>query len=128
MAWRWADYFPLPHCLDIAYQLKENSWNGQTNIELELVGARLPESPEMTHSQVNKSVEFDYNNKQYSCSLSYVGETQELKIRNQKGEVLAIKKGQRFGLLGKSRQDAQTVDVSQPGFYNLIQAAIKALG
>jgi len=127
MAWRWADYFPLPHCLDIAYQLKENSWNGQTNIELELVGARLPESPEIQHSQVNKSVEFDYNDKQYSCSLSYVGNTQELKIRNQKGEVLAIKKGQRFGLLGKSRQDAQTVDVSQPVFYNLIQAAVRAL-
>lgn len=127
MAWRWADYFPLPHCLDIAYQLKENSWNGQTNIELELVGARLPESPEIQHSQVNKSAEFDYNDKQYSCSLSYVGNTQELKIRNQKGEVLAIKKGQRFGLLGKSRQDAQTVDVSQPVFYNLIQAAVRAL-
>ncbi|CAD0225407.1 MULTISPECIES: single-stranded-DNA-specific exonuclease RecJ [Planktothrix] len=127
MAWRWGEYFPLPHCLDIAYQLKENNWNGQTNIELELAGARLPESPEIPHHQVNKSAEFDYNDKQYSCSLSYVGNTQELKIRNQKGEVLAIKKGQRFGLLGKSRQDAQTVDVSQPVFYNLIQAAVRAL-
>ncbi|MBE9143595.1 single-stranded-DNA-specific exonuclease RecJ [Planktothrix mougeotii] len=128
MAWRWADYYPLPQCLDIAYHLKENTWNGQTNIELELVGARLPESPENYQPQLTKSTEFYYNNKQYYCSLSAMGETQELRIRNQKGEVLAIQKGQRFGLLGKSRQDAQTVDVSQPGFYNLIQAAIKALG
>lgn len=127
MAWRWGEYFPLPHCLDIAYQLKENNWNGQTKIELELVGARLPESPEIQQPHLTKSTEFYYNNKQYNCSLSAIGETQELRIRNQKGEVLAIQKGQRFGLLGKSRQDAQTVDVSQPGFYNLIQAAIKAL-
>lgn len=127
MAWRWADYYPLPQCLDIAYHLKENTWNGQTNIELELVGARLPESPENYQPQLTKSTEFYYNNKQYYCSLSAMGETQELRIRNQKGEVLAIQKGQRFGLLGTSRQDAQTVDVSQPGFYNLIQAAIKAL-
>ncbi|MFM6209225.1 hypothetical protein, partial [Planktothrix sp.] len=67
-------------------------------------------------------------NKQYYCSLSSIGETQELRIKNQKGEVLAIQKGQRFGLLGKSRQDAETVDVSQPVFYDLIQSAIKALG
>ncbi|MFM6189765.1 MAG: single-stranded-DNA-specific exonuclease RecJ [Planktothrix sp.] len=128
MAWRWADYFPLPQCLDIAYHLKENTWNGQTNIELELVGARLPESPENDQPQLTKSAEFYYNNKQYYCSLSSIGETQELRIKNQKGEVLAIQKGQRFGLLGKSRQESQTVDVSQPVFYDLIQAAIKALG
>ncbi|VXD25448.1 Single-stranded-DNA-specific exonuclease [Planktothrix serta PCC 8927] len=127
MAWRWGDYYPLPQCLDIAYHLKENTWNGQTNIELELVGARLPESPENYQPQLTKSAEFYYNNKQYYCSLSAIGETQELRIKNQKGEVLAIQKGQRFGLLGKSRQDAQTVDVSQPVFYDLIQAAVRAL-
>jgi single-stranded-DNA-specific exonuclease len=43
-AWRWGAYFPLPPKLDIAYQLVENTWNGETNIELNLLGARLPQA------------------------------------------------------------------------------------
>ncbi|NES97863.1 MAG: single-stranded-DNA-specific exonuclease RecJ, partial [Desertifilum sp. SIO1I2] len=43
IAWRWGQYYPLPTRLDIAYQLRENTWNGNTNVELGLVGARLPE-------------------------------------------------------------------------------------
>ncbi|MCD8488534.1 single-stranded-DNA-specific exonuclease RecJ [Geitlerinema calcuttense] len=43
IAWRWGQYYPLPTRLDIAYRLRENTWNGNTNVELELVGARLPE-------------------------------------------------------------------------------------
>ncbi len=127
MAWRWGDFYPLPQRLDIAYHLKENTWNGETNIELELVGVRLPENPEIIQSQLIKTTEFNYRDRHYTCSLSKLGNTQELKIRNNKGEVLAIQQGQRFGLLGKSRQDAQPVDVSLPVFYNLIQAARQAL-
>ena len=41
IAWRWQDYFPLPSRLDIAYSLRENTWNSNTTLELELVGARL---------------------------------------------------------------------------------------
>ncbi|WP_283763219.1 single-stranded-DNA-specific exonuclease RecJ [Roseofilum halophilum] len=41
IAWRWQDYFPLPSRLDIAYSLRENTWNGNTTLELELVGARI---------------------------------------------------------------------------------------
>ncbi len=41
IAWRWGDYFPLPPLVDVAYKLKENTWNGQTNVELELVSVRL---------------------------------------------------------------------------------------
>ena len=44
IAWRWGDYFPLPPRLDIAYKLQENHWNGESAIELELVGARIPDS------------------------------------------------------------------------------------
>lgn len=127
MAWRWGDFYPLPQRLDIAYHLKENTWNGETNIELEIVGVRLPENPEIIQSQLIKTTEFDYRDRHYTCSLSKLGNTQELKIKNAKGEVLAIQQGQRFGLLGKSRQDAQPVDVSLPVFYNLIQAARQAL-
>jgi single-stranded-DNA-specific exonuclease len=41
IAWRWGDYYPLPYRVDIAYKLQENVWNGNKNIELELVGIRL---------------------------------------------------------------------------------------
>ena len=44
IAWRWGEYCPLPECLDIAYKLQENHWNGNTSIELEVVGVRLPET------------------------------------------------------------------------------------
>lgn len=44
IAWRWGDYFPLPPVVDVAYKLKENTWNGQTNVELELVSVRLSDA------------------------------------------------------------------------------------
>ena len=40
IAWRWAEYFPLPERIDVAYRLRENTWNGQTALELELMGVR----------------------------------------------------------------------------------------
>jgi single-stranded-DNA-specific exonuclease len=40
IAWRWGEFFPLPPRLDIAYKLRLNTWQGQSNLELELVGAR----------------------------------------------------------------------------------------
>lgn len=43
IAWRWGQYYPLPSRLDVAYQLRENTWNGTTAVELELVGVRLPD-------------------------------------------------------------------------------------
>jgi single-stranded-DNA-specific exonuclease len=44
IAWRWGEYYPLPERIDVAYKLRENTWNGQTNLELELVGMRMPSS------------------------------------------------------------------------------------
>jgi single-stranded-DNA-specific exonuclease len=40
IAWRWAEYFPLPQRIDVAYRLRENTWNGKTALELELIGVR----------------------------------------------------------------------------------------
>lgn len=40
MAWRWGDYAPLPHRIDVAYRLRDNYWNGETTLELELIGYR----------------------------------------------------------------------------------------
>ena len=122
VAWRWGEYFPLPARVDIAYKLRENSWNGNTTIELELVGIRLPASP----SSPAKTAEFYHNKRRYTCSLSEP--LNELRIRNPEGKVLAIQKGQRIGLLGMKREDAKEVDVTQPHYYQLIKAATRALG
>ncbi|MCM1983789.1 single-stranded-DNA-specific exonuclease RecJ [Lyngbya confervoides] len=40
MAWRWGEYAPLPDCIDIAYRLRDNYWNGERSLELELLGFR----------------------------------------------------------------------------------------
>ncbi|HEY9607730.1 single-stranded-DNA-specific exonuclease RecJ [Allocoleopsis sp.] len=121
LAWRWGEYFPLPSRVDIAYKLKENTWNGNTAIELELVGIRLATSP----ISATKKAEFYHNERRYTCSLS--DSLNELRIRNSEGKVLAIQKGQRIGLLGLTREDAKEVDVTQPHYYQLIKAATRAL-
>ncbi|WP_309224463.1 single-stranded-DNA-specific exonuclease RecJ [Halomicronema sp. CCY15110] len=45
IAWRWGTYCPLPDRLDIAYKLKINEWQGNTSLQLELVGVRPPTLP-----------------------------------------------------------------------------------
>ncbi len=71
IAWRWAEYYPLPAEVDIAYRLRENVWNGETNLELELIGVRpasytthpqkgpdlasVPQKSEVQKSQKSKS-------------------------------------------------------------------------
>ncbi|XGB44111.1 MAG: hypothetical protein LVS60_00135 [Nodosilinea sp. LVE1205-7] len=45
IAWRWAEYYPLPATIDVAYKLKQNEWQGVTTLELELVGVRPASSP-----------------------------------------------------------------------------------
>ncbi len=121
LAWRWGEYFPLPSRVDIAYKLRENTWNGNTSVELELVGIRLPASP----ASPTKKAEFYHNERRYTCSLS--DSLNELRIRNAEGKVLAVQKGQRIGLLGIKREEAKEVDVTQPHYYQLIKAATRAL-
>ncbi|MFM9266973.1 DHH family phosphoesterase [Tychonema sp. BBK16] len=130
IAWRWGEYFPLPRLVDIAYRLRENTFNGKTSVQLELLGVRLPVSLANSSPQVSpkSKAEFDYYDRTYSCSLSRSGNLQELRIRNSQGQILAIQPGQKTGLLGNSRENAQEIDVSRPFFENLIQTASKALG
>lgn len=128
IAWRWGEYFPLPRRVDIAYRLRENSFNGKTSVELELLGVRLPASAASSRPPMFGKVEFDYCDRTYSCSLSPTGSQEELRIRNSQGQVLAVAPGKSIGLLGNSRQDAREVDVSLPFFENLIQTAKHALG
>jgi single-stranded-DNA-specific exonuclease len=148
IAWRWGGYRPLPSPIDIAYRLRLNEWNGQKTVELELVGARLPQGqieepiqeqilikPPVPNQDAKgdasktalAKVEFSYDSHPYLCSISQVGDSKELRIRDAAGQVLAIQPQQRRGLLGTRREDAQEVDISQPCYLNLIQAALAAL-
>jgi single-stranded-DNA-specific exonuclease len=121
VAWRWGEYFPLPPRVDIAYKLRKNTFNGNTNIELEIVGIRLSTSPVSSA----RKAEFYHKQRRYTCSLSE--SFNELRIRNSEGKVLAVQKGQRIGLLGIKREEATEVDVTQPHYYQLIKAATRAL-
>ena len=117
----------MPKTLDIAYKLKENTWNGNTNVELEIVGVRLPEisvNNLVNHVAVKqnkntKKAQFNYQGRIYVCVLQ--DSPGELRIRNPQGKVLAI------GLLGTKRDNAKQVDVTQPHYYKLIKAALSAL-
>ena len=134
LAWRWGEYCPLPECLDIAYKLKENHWQGNTNIELELVGVQLPQGQvsnntaattlnrQIKKSNVQKAV-FSYNGRTYVCSKTI----KELRIRNDRGNVLAVSKGDRTGLLGKSRDEAKEVNVTKEPYFQLIKLALRAI-
>jgi single-stranded-DNA-specific exonuclease len=132
LAWRWGEYCPLPECLDIAYKLKENHWQGNTNIELELVGVRLPQAQpdnqitalnkRIKHNNVQKAV-FTYSGRIYVCSKT----SRELRIRNDRGSVLAVSQGDRTGLLGKSRNEAKQVNVTKAPYFQMIKAALRAI-
>jgi single-stranded-DNA-specific exonuclease len=122
IAWRWGEYYPLPRQVDIAYRLKTNEWNGEVSVQLEIIGIRMPTTT------LEHAVEFTYNQRPYVCTLLQRETTQELRIRNFKGEVLAVQKGQKIGQLGKLNQTPQTVDVCQPPYFQLIKSALQALG
>lgn len=51
VAWRWADYYPLPHQVDIAYKVRLNEWQGRQSVELELVGVKLAK-PDLTTGSI----------------------------------------------------------------------------
>ncbi|MEH2041785.1 single-stranded-DNA-specific exonuclease RecJ [Nostoc sp.] len=129
IAWRWGDYFHLPLRVDIAYKLRENYFNGNTSIELELIGVRLPIQIQQFFASppIQSSTTFEYNQRQYTCGFYKNGIEAELRIRNSEGKVLAMQPRQMIGLLGTNRQNAKEVDISQPQYDNIIQAALQAL-
>ncbi|NDJ18483.1 single-stranded-DNA-specific exonuclease RecJ [Myxacorys almedinensis] len=120
IAWRWGEYYPLPKSLDIAYRLQTNEWNGDISIQLEVVGVRLPQ-------QFNAETEFLFEQRPYTCIMQERGNLKELRIRNARGEILAIQKGQKIGTLSKNNHPPQETDVSQQPYYDLIRTALDAL-
>ncbi|MEH2022399.1 single-stranded-DNA-specific exonuclease RecJ [Nostoc sp.] len=129
IAWRWGDYFHLPSRVDIAYKLRENYFNGNTTIELELIGVRLPIQLQQFFAlpPIQSSTTFEYNQRHYTCGFYKNGIEAELRIKNSEGKVLAMQPGHIIGLLGTNRQNAKQVDISQPQYDNIIQAALQAL-
>ncbi|MUL37380.1 single-stranded-DNA-specific exonuclease RecJ [Gloeocapsopsis dulcis] len=128
IAWRKAcDYFPLPPRVDIAYCLRENTWNGNTAIELELVGVRLPTQHSQTETPQPLKAEFYYNQRRYICGIFASSSTTELRIKNDRGQILAIAQGDSTGFLGTKRENAQQVDITQSHFHQLVIAAYTAL-
>ena len=51
IAWRWAEYHPLPHQIDIAYKIRLNEWQGKQSVELEMVGLKLAQ-PDLTTGSI----------------------------------------------------------------------------
>jgi single-stranded-DNA-specific exonuclease len=128
IAWRKArDYFPLPPRIDIAYCLRENTWNGNTTIELELVGVRLPTQDLQKEMSPPVKAEFYYNQRRYICGIFASSSTAELRIKNDQGQILAIAQGDSTGFLGTKRENAQQVDITRSHFHQLVIAAYTAL-
>jgi single-stranded-DNA-specific exonuclease len=129
IAWRWGDYFRLPARVDVAYKLRENYFNGNTTIELELIGVRLPIQTQQFFASppIPSSTSFEYNQRQYTCGFYKNGIEAELRIKNTEGNVLVMQPGHLIGLLGTNRQNAKEVDISQPQYDSIIQAALQAL-
>jgi single-stranded-DNA-specific exonuclease len=121
IAWNWGIYAPLPNRIDIAYQLKENHWNGNKTMQLEVIGVRLPQNT----NNIQKA-RFKYQERTYACS--FWESLAELRIRNEEGNVLVVRRGETMGLLGTSRETATTVDVTQTHFKSLIEAAATIVG
>ncbi|MEJ1930841.1 DHH family phosphoesterase [Nostoc sp. NIES-2111] len=136
IAWRWRDYYPLPPRLDIAYKLRENNFNGNTSLELELLGVRLAQKqleplnqlqPFYSHSPKPLRTTFKHNQRQYTCGVYENNSLPELRIKNSDGKVLVMQPGSTIGLLGTSREDALEIDLSLPQYDSIIQAAMQAL-
>ncbi len=129
IAWRWRDYFPLPTRVDIAYKLKENNFNGNASIELEVLGVRLPSHASFFFTYKDKPVRstFKYSNRQYICGIYQTTSSAELRIKSPENKILAVQSGCNTGLLGINREKAEEVDISQPPYYDIIQAALKVL-
>ena len=121
IAWNWGDYYPLPEWVDLAYRLRRNEWQGEVELQLEILGVQLP-------SALTNQVEFVWGDRTYTCQVLDQNGEPILRIRNQRGDVLSVVKGQTSGTLNRLFQPPQSVNVTQPPYFGLIRAAAQACG
>jgi single-stranded-DNA-specific exonuclease len=133
VGWRWAEYYPLPDRLDIAYKLRENKWKGQSNIEIELVSARAVNTSESRSPKVQSELSntvvpcsFSFQEREYQCELAPDG--QSLKIWNNSGHTLTAIKGRKTATLATPTQGLKEVSVKEPYFFQLIKTAMANVG
>ncbi len=125
LAWNWGGYYPLPDRVDVAYRLRLNDWEGEPAVELELVGIRLPQTVDSP-----APVQFIHGDRCYTAVLVALDSDRELRIRNDQGDELIVKQGQRMGLLFERSGNVKTVNVSrtQPHLFELVRTAAQQLG
>jgi single-stranded-DNA-specific exonuclease len=121
IAWNWGDYHPLPEWVDLAYRLRTNEWQGEVELQLEILGVRLP-------GAVTNQVEFVWGDRTYTCHVMEQNGKPTLSIRNRRGDVLSVIKGQSIGTMHRLLQPRQSVDVTQAPYFDLIRAAAHAWG
>ncbi len=119
IAWRYGHYFPLPKMINVAYKLRENRWQQNVSLELELVGFRLPEKTKL------KQETYQYQGRTYHCCLWE--HLNELRIENDRGNLLILNRGQRNGQLKNNSQELKTINVTKSPYYEIIKAAVSAL-
>jgi hypothetical protein len=94
-------------------------------VELELLGVRSP-----NQSIPNPQVEFAYGDRTYTAMLITLDSDRELRIKNDQGNELVVKQGQKTGLLFERSGSVKTVNVSrsQPHLFELVRTAAQHLG
>ncbi|MGA1410719.1 MAG: single-stranded-DNA-specific exonuclease RecJ [Prochlorotrichaceae cyanobacterium] len=127
--WNAARYLPLPSLVDVAFHLKQNTWKGETSLQLDVVGVRpSSDAAASPPTQSPRKAHFSHNDRGYDCSYTWSGTAWELRIRNDRQQVLAVPEGSNQGLLGQDRISARTVDITEAKFAPLIALAQQALG
>lgn len=104
MGWRWQGEANLPACVDVAYRLKLDSWQGQPRLQLELVGVRPNCGADGTRDVVLRRRE-----RSYWCRMEGDGWV----VRNAAGEEI--------------RSDNAAME-QHPYIRSLLQEAAMALG
>jgi single-stranded-DNA-specific exonuclease len=111
MAWRWEGGHPLPHRVDVAYRLRQDAWQGQQRLVLDVVAIRP--SPEDAEGVV-----LVRGDRPYQCALRGEG----LVIRNAEGREMCST------LTWEGSRAQPQMDGAHPYLRSLFQEAVMALG
>lgn len=128
IAWRWGSYCPLPSRLDIAYKLKLNEWQGNTTIQLEIVGVRPPaqlsspaqpsSQPSLARTSLSPTLKLPLEGN--ATATMTAERSPQSVVREVSPEVAALPQGDRsavdsfYGDIGSSKA---TKSVSQANFF-----------